>query len=144
MNPSHTHTAHAGQAPATPLPPACSTRPLQARRQIKKVGDELVRQYGKLRYYSVEQVRRANQSQAIKLDVGCWSHAFFNTHADFDRLHAGQGEACDYAAMKAELTEALTADNVSVDTSSWLDFDWDLSWLELPSVDWSIFDFFDL
>ena len=137
-------TASAGLLPTLPTPPACATRPLQARRQIQKVGNDLVRQHGKQRYYSVQQVRAANQRQGIDLDLACWSHAFFNSHADFDRLHAGSGEACDYAAMKAELTEALTASDVAVDTSSWLDFDWDLSWLELPSVDWTIFDFFDL
>ena len=129
---------------AAQVPVTCAARPLQARRQIKKVGDDLVRRHGKQRYYTVDQVRAANQRQDIPVDVACWSHAFFNTHEDFDRLHAGSGEACDYAGMKAELTETLTASDVTVDTTSWLDFDWDLSWLELPSIDWSLFDFFDL
>jgi hypothetical protein len=136
-------TAH---PPATrpPAPPPCVKRPLAARRQIQKVGNELVRQHGKQRYYSVEQVRVANRRQDVPVDVACWSHAFFNTHADFDQLHTGSGEACDYAAMKADLTEVLSAADVPLDTASWLGFDWDLSWLELPSVDWSIFDFLDL
>ena len=137
------HTS-AAQRERPPLPPPCATRPVQARRQIQKVGNNLVRHHGKQRYYTVDQVRAANQRQGIGLDLACWSHAFFNSHADFDALHAGSGEACDYAGMKAELTEALSPGDATVDTTSWLDFDWDLSWLELPSVDWSIFDFFDL
>ena len=140
MTGAHAHP----QAGRLPVPPPCAKRPLAARRQIQKVGNELVRQHGKQRYYSVEQVRAANRRQDISLDVGCWSHAFFNTHADFDRLHVGSGQACDYAGMKAELTEALTAGDVPAGSASWLDFDWDMSWLELPSVDWSIFDFFDV
>lgn len=136
-------TGRAASTTHLPAPPPCATRPLQARRQIQTVGDDLVRHHGKRRFYTVDQVRAANRRQGIGLDVGCWSHAFFNSHADFDRLHAGQGASCDYAGMKAELAEALTSSNASP-PSSWLDFDWDLSWLELPDLDWSIFDFFDL
>ncbi len=136
-------TGRAASVPGPPAPPPCAIRPLQARRQIQAVGDDLVRHHGKRRFYTVEQVRAANRRQGIGLDVGCWSHAFFNSHADFDRLHAGQGAACDYAGMKSELAEALTSADASP-PSSWLDFDWDLSWLELPDLDWSIFDFFDL
>ena len=137
-------SAAAQAATHPPVPPPCGTRPLQARRQIQKVGDELVRRHGKQRYYTVQQVRQANQRQGIDIDLHCWSHAFFNTHADFDGLHAGRGQDCDYAGMKAQLTEALSANPAADASSSWLDFDWDLSWLELPELDWSLFDFFDL
>lgn len=128
---------------AVRVPPRCGARPLQARRQIQKVGDDLVRHHGKQRFYSVRQVREANQRQGIDFDLGCWSHAFFNSHADFDQLHAGAVASCDYAGMKAELTAALSAGGGGAD-SSWFDVDWDLSWLELPDLDWPLFDFFDL
>jgi hypothetical protein len=115
----------------------CAISPEDKRAQAKKVGNELVRTYGKKKFYSIDQVREANRRAGIKIDVVCWSHALFNTHADFDRLHSQAGEACDYTAMKAEMLNAVAADR----TSSW--FDWDLSWLEFPDLDLSAFDFFD-
>lgn len=109
------------------------------RRHVQRVGNDLVRHHGKRKYYSVHEVRQANRRQAIDLDLACWSHAFFNSRADFDRDHLERGEACDYAAMKAEMLASLSDDS----PSSWFDFDLDLSWLEFPDIDWSIFDFFD-
>ena len=115
----------------------CAMSPRDKKAQAKRVGDDLVQHHGKRKFYSVEQVRAANQRCGIPLDVACWSHAMFNTHHDFDRMHSAAGEACDYLAMKREMLESL-----SIGTpSSWFDFD--LSWLEFPDIDWSSFDFFD-
>jgi len=115
----------------------CAISPRDKKDQAKRVGDDLVQRHGKRKFYSVEQVRAANQRCSIPFDVACWSHAMFNTHYDFDRIHSAAGEACDYLAMKKEMLESL-----SVGTpSSWFDFD--LSWLEFPDIDWSSFDFFD-
>lgn len=58
---------------------------------------------------------------------------------DCSVYHRRIGESCDYIAMKREMAESLVAST----TESWFDFDFDLSWIELPSIDWSIFDFFD-
>ncbi len=121
---------HIQQAP-------CSIAPTDKRRQAQLIGDDLVRHHGKRNFYSVQQVREANRRNKIDIDVACWSHALFNTHADFDRLHAGSRDACDYAAMKAEMLHSVANDG----SSSWFDFD--LSWLEFPDLDISIFDFFD-
>ncbi|ARU05145.1 hypothetical protein CCO03_10980 [Comamonas serinivorans] len=81
-----------------------------------------MRHHGKQRFYTVGQVRAAHQRQGISIDVACGSHAFFNTHSDFDRLHAQQGEVCDHAGMKAELAEALSPGAMH---------------------DWSLFDLFE-
>lgn len=118
-----------------PTPCAISSR--DKRSQAKRVGDDLVRHHGKRRFYTVAQVRQANRRTGIGLDVACWSHAMFNTHEDFDTLHAAAGQACDYAAMKAQMLEAVASGH----SGGW--FDWDLSWLEFPDLDLSIFDFFD-
>lgn len=115
----------------------CAISPEDKRLQAKKVGDELVRKHGKKNFYTVQQVKNANRSAGISVDVACWSHAMFNTHADFDQMHSSLGEACDYAEMKAQMLQAIS----SVDSTSW--FDWDLSWLEFPDIDFSIFDFFN-
>ncbi|HEX2083434.1 MAG TPA: DUF6559 family protein [Xanthomonadaceae bacterium] len=117
----------------------CALSPRDKRDQARRVGEDLVRHYGKRKFYTVEQVRASNRRRGIGLDVACWSHALFNTHEDFDRLHQAGGEACDYNAMKKEMLESVSGD----ESSGWLDFDFDLSWLEFPDIDWSIFDFFD-
>ena len=120
----------------TPKAP-CAISPADKRRQAKLVGDDLLSHHGKRKFYSVNQVRDANRRCNIQPDYVCWSHALFNTHFDFDRLHDDLGEACDYVSMKKEMLESLSASDVS----GWFDFD--LSWLEFPDIDLSIFDFFD-
>jgi hypothetical protein len=105
---------------------------------MKLVGDDLLKTYRRKQFYSVEEVKAANRRQNISFDFGCWSHAAFNSRRDFDSYHQSIGESCDYVSMKAEM---LSSVSTATDTS-W--FDVDLSWLEFPDIDWSIFDFFDL
>lgn len=128
-----------------PQPAPCTISPADKRAQGKRVGDDLLTHYGKRRFYTVEQVREANRRQGIGFDVACWSHALFNTHADFDALHAGIGEACDYVGMKQQMLESLSGPSADIPggtASDWFDFD--LSWLEFPDIDLSIFDVFDI
>ena len=119
-------------------PAPCAISPADKKLQSKIVGDDLVRHYGKRKFYSVQQVRSANERCNIPLDFACWSHALYGTHFDFDRIHAGAGQACDYLAMKRDMLES-----VAIPDSGWFDFDFDLSWLDFPDIDWSIFDFLD-
>jgi hypothetical protein len=119
-------------------PAPCAISPSNKRAQGRKVGEDLVRHYGKRKFYTVEQVKESNRRNGINIDVACWSHAMFNSHSDFDRFHAAAGEACDYVGMKAQMLRAVATE----DSGSW--FDWDLSWLEFPDLDFSLFDFFDL
>lgn len=116
---------------------ACAISPTDRRDQVKRVGDDLVKNYGKKHFYSVQEVKDANRRSKISPDFGCWSHATFNTHADFDAYHQSIGEQCDYVAMKGEMLSSVSD---ATDTSM---FDFDLSWLEFPDIDLSIFDFFD-
>ena len=117
--------------------PACAIRPAGRRKQVRLVGNDLVRNYGKKQHYTVLEVKNANRRQGIAVDVVCWSHAVFNSHQDFDAYHRSIGESCDYVAMKSEMLSSVS----SASDTSW--FDIELSWLEFPEVDWSIFDFFD-
>lgn len=116
---------------------ACSIAPADMRKQVRMVGNDLLKNFGKRYQYSVHQVREANKRQGVGVDVACWSHAFFNSHSEFDRYHQTLGETCDYGAMKRELLESVSIHH----EASW--FDVDLSWLELPDIDLSIFDFLD-
>lgn len=117
---------------------ACAIAPSDRRDQVKRVGDDLVRHYGKKPYYTVQEVKDSNRRCSIGGDFGCWSHATFNSHQDFDAFHQAIGEQCDYAAMKREMLSSVS------DCTDTLGFDIDLSWLEFPDIDWSIFDFLDI
>ena len=46
----------------------------------KRVGDDLVRDYGKRKFCTVDQVRESKRRAGIALDMECWSYAMFNTH----------------------------------------------------------------
>ena len=118
--------------------PACSIQPEDRRKQVRVVANDLVKNYGKKKYYTVQEVKNANRRQAIDYDVACWSHAFFNSHADFDEYHKRIGESCDYVSMKKDMLESVGTDA----DSSWFDFD--LPWIEFPSLDLSVFDFLDV
>ena len=121
----------------TSLSAPCAISPKDKKAQAKLVGDDLLRHHGKRKFYSVQQVRSANERCNIQPDYVCWSHALYNTHFDFDQLHSSAGEFCDYMSMKREMLESLSSDGFS----GWFDFD--LSWLDFPDIDLSIFDFFD-
>lgn len=116
---------------------ACAISPADRREQARLVGNDLVKNYGKKKFYSVQEVKEANRRQDVSLDVACWSHAMFNSHGDFDAYHRTLGENCDYIAMKGEMVSSVSHDA----ETSW--FDLDLSWLEFPDIDFSIFDFLD-
>jgi hypothetical protein len=117
---------------------ACTISPSDRRKLLQVVGNDLVKNYGKKPYYTVQEVKDANRRQKVDVDVVCWLHAVFNTHSDFDRYHESIGESCDYVAMKGEMLSSLS----NATDTSW--FDLDLSWLEFPDIDFSIFDFFDV
>ena len=117
--------------------PACAISPKSKQEQAKKVGNDLIKQYGKKPYYSVEQVKASNKRQNIDIDVACWSHAMFNSHTDFDTHHHSIGEVCDYTAMKSQMLHSVSNSH----GESWFDFD--LSWFDFPDIDWSFFNFLD-
>lgn len=118
--------------------PACAISPTDRRKQVRRVGNDLLKTCGKKPYYTVQEVKNANRRQGIDYDFACWSHAAFNSHADFDTYHKSIGETCDYVSMKGEMLSSVSH---ATDTS-W--FDIDLSWLEFPDLDFSLFDFLDL
>ena len=117
--------------------PACHIKPADKKAFIGAVGEELVRAHGKQKYYKPAQIRRAAELRGFAADVHCWAYVVFSTPSDFKALHDATGEACDYAAMKAEVLADLATDG----SFAWLDLD--LSWLEWPDIDLScLFDWF--
>ena len=117
--------------------PTCHIEPADKRKLISDVGEELVRVHGKKKYYRPKQVERAARDKGYSVDVHCWAYSFYTTPEDFKAHHDATGEACDYAAMKAEVLSDLSS-------GSFLPGDIDLSWLEWPDINLSgIFDWFE-
>ena len=113
---------------------------LQKKDYAKQVGDVLVKNYGKQKYYKPAQIKYASRKTSYDIDWHCWAMVLYSSRSDFDAYHQKIGEVCDYTSMKAEMMLAVT-DGVS---ESWFDFDFDLSWLEWPDFDLSdIFDMFN-
>lgn len=118
---------------------ACTLAPTDKKRYGKEVGEILVKEYGKNKYYTPEQVKKASSRSKYDIDWHCWAMCIYTSPSDFNAYHQSIGESCDYGEMKAEMASALT-DGAS---DSW--FDIDTSWLEWPDIDLSsIFDFIDL
>lgn len=114
--------------------------PEQMKELEKKVGQHLLKKHGKKKHYTTDQIKKSCQSMNIETDWHCWAMCFFSEHESFDIYHRTIGETCDYLSMKSQMVSALT-DGAS---DSWVDFDFDISWLELPDLDFSdFFDFFD-
>lgn len=118
---------------------SCALPPADKKAYGKSVGEELVKTFGKKKYYSPEQVKKASSQTKYDIDWHCWAMCLYTSPSDFDAYHRSIGGSCNYADMKSEMTSALT-DGAS---DSW--FDIDLSWLEWPDFDLSsVFDFIDI
>ncbi len=117
---------------------SCAHRPADPRAFGQAVGNELLRRHGKQRHYATERVRAVVDSLGFPADTACWAQALYASPADFEQLHRATGETCDYAAMKAEMFDAMTGTS----SASW--FDADLSWLDWPDFNFAdVFSFFD-
>ena len=104
----------------------------------KRIGEILVRDYGKKKYYSGPHIKKASQEVKNGYDLHCWAMCLYMSPDEVKAYHDAIGDGCDYSAMKAEMTSALT-DGAS---DSWFKFN--MSWLEWPDIELpSIFDIFD-
>lgn len=117
---------------------SCFKSPEDKKAYVSEVGQILVKDYGKKKYYSPKEVRSASAKSSYNFDFHCWAMCVFCSFDDFGSYHDSIGEVCDYTSMKSEMASALT-DSTS---SSW--FDVDLSWLEWPDFELpSMFDLLD-
>lgn len=115
---------------------SCTTPPKDKKAYAEEVGQQLVKEYGKKKFYSVSEVQ--NVAKTLKsVDWVCWGMCLYVSPSEFQEYHESIGEVCNYSQMKSEMVTALTGSS-----STW--FDTDLSWLELPDLDVSsVFKIFD-
>ena len=99
---------------------------------LTDVGEQLVQEHGKKKYYRPGEVKGAHRRSRTgdPLDFACWAMSAFCSHEDFDAYHRQQGESCDYTSMKREMLGTFAVS----DDSDWFSLpDWELdaSWLDL-------------
>ena len=117
--------------------PACELEPADKRAFIDAVGQKLVKRHGKKKYYKTGDIAQAATECGYPIDWACWAYCIFASPDAFRSLHEMTGEACDYAAMKADVLAALADGAFQLPNL-------ELSWREWPDINLSqIFDWFD-
>lgn len=113
----------------------CQPAPPQKREYIADVGKILVHDFGKKKYYTPQEVKKAHEKSRWNggLDFSCWGMSTFSSHSDFDKYHEQTSEACDYAAMKAEMLEGISLTD-TVHVADFPDIDLDASWLDIGEI----------
>lgn len=114
---------------------SCEPAPQNKREFISDIGEILVEDNGKKKYYTPEEVKKAHRNSKWYdyVDWSCWALSIFSSHTDFDLYHEKTGEACDYVAMKTEMLSGLSVSTVT-DWTDIPDLDIDASWLDFGDV----------
>ena len=117
---------------------ACHLEYKDRKKMVGEVGQKLVTDHGKKKYYQPGQVKKAALALGSQVDYVCWAYCIFTSPDDFKLIHETLGEFCDYAAMRGEVLGEL------VQGGSFFDIDIDLSWLDWPDIDLSsVFNWVD-
>jgi hypothetical protein len=113
----------------------CPPSPVDKRAYIADIGEILVKDFGKKKYYKPQEVKSAQaKSKWYRgTDFSCWGMSTYSSHADFDAYHEQTGEACDYVQMKSEMLKAISTTDVA-HLPDFPDHDVEASWLDLGDV----------
>jgi len=113
----------------------CTSSPSNKREYITDLGEILIKDNGKKKFYKPEEIKEAHKKSKWYhyIDFSCWGMSIYSSHSDFDAYHAKTGEVCDYAEMKTEMLSGLSLASVS-DWTEIPDLDIDASWLDFGDV----------
>ncbi len=112
----------------------CHTPPTDKRKYLRDIGQNLVRDYGKKKYYKPDQVNKAHTTSAWSgLDFSCWAMCTYSSHEDFDAYHEQTGEVCNYTEMKSTMLEGVSVSD-DVHLADIADVDLDVSWLDAGAL----------
>lgn len=73
------------------------------RSYVRRLGPQLVRRFGKRRFYTPQQVRTAVRGGGFSEDDICYAYSMFCSLEDFNAYHAEAGEPGNYDEMRAEV-----------------------------------------
>ena len=77
---------------------------------ITEIGSILVKKYGRKRFYSPEEVKKAHAKTnwSDSLDLPIWGMSAFSSQLEFDRYFRRMGLAMDYTKMKTEALQSFS------------------------------------
>jgi len=108
--------------------------PVEVKRAYaKELAPQLIKDHGKKKHYSPEQIRDSVWRAGLDVDFICWGYVLFLDQGTFDLLHQQTGESCDYVEMHTEMGHHL-AD--AFQSSSWFPTDFDWSMFNPTHWDW--------
>ncbi len=117
---------------------------------IREIGEILVRDHGKKKYYEPEEVKKASENStfadvtyldldnsitdlAVEIGLESLAMSFYSSHDSFDAYHLEVGDAADYVGLKTEVLSEIS-DSSILDWISLPDFDIDASWLDMGDL----------
>ena len=89
-------------------------------RSLGQLAPELVRRWGKQPRYSVEQVTQAAEAAGLAAAVSMYAHALYCSQPDFDAHYGTRPEACDYAGIRADITNRYRPGDSGMDHAALL------------------------
>lgn len=107
----------------------------------RRVGRDLLKNYGRKRSYTIPEVRKAAQRQEVPIDWCCRAYALYTDRSTFDEHHRQIGESCQYETMHQSMMDVVGGDAAA--TLEVLDPSPSLTSIDVTDDSWSIFDFFD-
>ncbi|MCI0362414.1 MAG: hypothetical protein L0219_00940, partial [Phycisphaerales bacterium] len=93
----------------------CALPEADKRSLARKVGSGLVKEHGKKRHYTVQEVKAAARRQNFPEAWDCWALSLYASPSDFAEYHERTGEDCDYSSMHERMVEAVSTDAVLPD-----------------------------
>ena len=87
---------------------------------LSQLAPELARRWGRQPCYSVEQVTQAAEAAGLAADVIVYAHALYCSQPDFDAHYGARPEACDYAGIRAVITNRYRPGDSGTDLAALL------------------------
>jgi len=83
------------------------------KKYVKKLPHDLKENYAYQKYYSKEQVdaslkrKRLVGGGGVAVTDNCYAYAMFCSPEEFNKIHEGTGEECDYEGMRSEISDTM-------------------------------------
>jgi len=73
----------------------------------RKVGADLVRQFGKKKYYSKAMINASARRQGVNADGMYWLYALYTSAATFEEIRQAANSDADYNALRIEMVHLI-------------------------------------
>lgn len=85
---------------------------------VKKLSPELLRRFGKKRFYSIEEVTQAARRSSQPMAFIAYAHAIFCSQTDFDAYYVPLGIACTYDGLRTVVSRRFFGGRCDFDAAN--------------------------